>query len=162
MADLITHACTAVLWKAGTGNRRTRTFVAGTLLPDLLARAPAMALSRLNAVFEPLPDALVYMWAPLHLPVGMLPAAVGLSLLSPPDQRRETVANLLGGMVLHLAVDLLQAHYTPGYRIFFPLSDVGVELGLIGSEDTVRFAPILVAVTVAVVLLQRRRAASSS
>lgn len=158
MADLITHACAAVLFKAATGNRRTRTFVAGTLLPDVLARAPAMTLSRINAVFEPLPDTLIYMWMPLHLPVGMIPAAVGLSLLSPPSQRRETCANLLGGMLLHLAVDLLQTHYAPGYRIFFPFSDVGVELGLIGSEDTVRFAPFLVVVTAIVVLAQRRRA----
>jgi len=144
VADLITHACVAALFKAATGRRRVRTFIAGTLLPDLMARAPAMALSRVNRALPALPDELVYLFAPLHLPAGMLPAAFAISLLFPAGQRRETFGNLLGGMLLHLAVDLLQTHYTPGYRLLFPLSDAAFELGLIGSEDSVRAAPVLV------------------
>lgn len=158
MADLITHGCVAILLKVATGGRRVRTFVAGALLPDLLSRAPAMVMSSVNARFEALPDVLVYMWAPLHLPAGMVPAALLLSLLFPEDQRRETFVALLGGMMLHLALDLLQSHYMPGYRIFFPLSPLGVELGLIGSEDTVRLAPFLVAITAVVSLRVWRRA----
>ena len=160
MADLITHACVAVLFKALTGGSRVRTFVAGTLLPDVMARVPALALGLLNRHVDGLPDIVRSMWMPLHLPVGMVPAAYVLSLLFPEEERLEGFYALLGGMFLHLAVDLLQRHYTPGYRIFFPLWSQGLELGLIGSEDSVWAAPILVVLAAAAWWWRSRRAAA--
>ena len=49
-------------------------------------------------------------------------------------------ANLLGGMLLHMAIDLLQSHLGVGYPLLFPFSTHAVELGLIGSEATVPLA----------------------
>ena len=160
MADLITHACVAVLFKAITGGGRVRTFVAGTLLPDVLARVPAMGLGLVHRHVEGLPDIVRSMWMPLHLPVGMIPAAYVLSLLFEEAERPAVFRALLGGMMLHLAVDLLQRHYTPGYRIFFPLWPQGIELGLIGSEDTIWAAPFLVVLAALAWWWRSRRAAA--
>ena len=48
--------------------------------------------------------------------------------------------NLLGGMALHLGLDLLQSHHGAGYLLGFPFSDFAWELGAIGSEATVGWA----------------------
>ena len=66
VADLITHGCVALLVKAGTGGPQVATFVAGTLLPDLLSRAPSIALTRLRGLGLPVHEALIYGWTPTH------------------------------------------------------------------------------------------------
>jgi hypothetical protein len=143
LADLITHAALAVLVKARRGSTHTPAFLAGTLLPDLLGRVPGLTVLFLRGRGLPLPDALAYLWEPFHLPLGMALVAYLLSRMAPPELRAGVGRNLLGGGALHLAVDLLQRHLGTGYMIFFPFSTVQVELGWLGSEDTVFLAPPL-------------------
>ncbi len=159
MADLVSHWALAVLVKAGTGWRDVPVFVAGSLLPDLLARLPPMALELVARPLGGLPAWASYMWAPLHLPAGMLAASYLLALLFPAERRRVVFANLLGGMGLHLLVDLCQDHLGVGYQLLFPLWTRPVEFGLWGSEDTVLVAPLLAAAAAAVWWRQRRRSA---
>lgn len=160
MADLITHGCTALLWRAWRPREHTPSFVAGSLLPDLLARVPSIGFTRLHdGLGWPIPDGLIYGFGPLHLPIGMALSSYLLSLLFPAPERRGIWAALFKGSLLHLAVDLLQDHYGAGYTLLYPCSMWDWEAGWLGSEATVVLAPPLVVLTA---LVWRRRARPSS
>jgi len=131
--------------------------VLGTCLPDLLGRVPSMALTWLRWSVPAIPEWLVYLWAPLHMPVGIVLSSYALSFLFPQVGRRTTFLDLLGGGLLHMAVDVLQRHFGVGYLLFFPFSWWDFELGWIGSEDTVRIVPLLVPITLAVMGWRRKR-----
>ncbi len=148
MADLITHAAVGLLIKAATGRRHAAVFVAGSLLPDVLSRLPSMLMSAARDVVD-VPVLLIYGWDPLHMPAGMVVVSWGLSLLFPEPERRGVFVNLLAGMLVHLALDMLQSHLGVGYPLLFPFSTHAFELGLIGSEATVPFALPLAAVAAA-------------
>lgn len=158
MADLLTHWSLAVLVKAGIGWRDVPLFVAGSLLPDLMARLPPLALELVARPLGGAPAWLSYMWVPMHLPVGMLVLAFVLCLLFPVHRRRLVFANLLGGMALHLGVDILQDHLGVGYQLLFPAWGRPFELGIYGSEDSVLVAPLLSAAALAVWWRRRSRA----
>ncbi len=162
MADLITHTCVAYLVKAIPGRPNVATFVLGTCLPDLLGRVPGMGLTWLRWSIPAIPEWAVYVWAPLHMPAGILLSSFLLSFLFPEAGRRAVFLNLLGGGLLHIAVDLLQRHFGVGYLLFFPFSWWDFELGWIGSEDTVRIVPFLVPLTAGVALWRRRVRARSA
>lgn len=152
MADLITHTCAALLWQSArpwTAERRRAipVFVAGTCLPDLLGRVPAMGLTALRWPLPWIPEPLIYLWNPLHLPTGILLSSALVSFFFPAERRAAVFRGLLGGGALHLAVDLLQSHFGVGYLLLFPFSLWDWELGWIGSEDTVRIVPVLLPVT---------------
>ena len=72
MADLLTHGAAAVLVKAATRWRMAPVFVAGTLAPDMLSRAPAIGLGLIHRHIIELPPALMYGWDPMHQPIGMV------------------------------------------------------------------------------------------
>lgn len=159
MADLITHTCAALLWKVATTPSappqvRWRvpltvpTFVLGTCLPDLLGRVPAMALMALRWRLPEVPEWLIYLWSPFHMPLGILICSVLVAQAFLPGTRRRAAAQLAGGGLLHVAVDLLQTHLGMGYLLLFPFSMWDFELGWIGSEDTVKIVPVLLPVTV--------------
>lgn len=147
MADLITHACTAILWKAGSGGPRPAVFVAGTCLPDFLGRVPPMGLTVLRWELPWIPEWAVYLWGPLHMPLGIVIWAWLFGFLFPVERRPEAVAALAGGGLLHMAVDLLQHHFGVGYLLFFPFSTWDFEFGVIGSETTVLIVPGLLPLT---------------
>ena len=115
MADLFTHASIAVLARL-TQSRPTwvATFVAGTCLPDI-ARVPTMVLTRARWSFPAIPEPLCYVWAPMHLPVGIGLVSFVVSLLFREAERRTAFRHLLGGGLLHLLVDLFQSHF--GIRV---------------------------------------------
>ena len=148
MADLITHTCVAVLFKAAIRRPHVATFVAGTCLPDLLGRVPTMALTIARWSIPAIPEWACYLTAPLHMPVGMVLSSYIAALLFPEPFRRTAFWNLFGGALLHLAVDVTQSHFGVGYLLFFPFSTWDFELGWIGSEDTVRIVPFLAPFTV--------------
>lgn len=153
----------AILWKLGVGPRDRASialFVAGTCAPDLLGQVPGLALIRARFYLPWIPEPLVYLWSPLHLPVGMVLMSYALAHLFEPAWRARAFRGLLGGGLLHLGVDLLQSHFGVGYMLFFPLSRWDWELGLIGSEDTVRIAPVLVVVTALLLGWHGKRAAA--
>jgi hypothetical protein len=150
VADLITHGCVALLAKAPTARAHVAAFVAGTFLPDLFGRVPSWALSRIGRTVTPVDPTLIYWWDVLHLPSGMVALAFTLAQLFPAALRRAVFWNLLGGMFLHLAVDLLQSHLSSGYLLLWPFSTTGFELRWMGSEDSIFIVPLLVPVTWAV------------
>ncbi|MCP4808521.1 MAG: hypothetical protein GY913_18885 [Proteobacteria bacterium] len=144
MADLVTHIATGLLFKGATRGRHAPLFVLGTVLPDVCGRVVGMGLSKLDPLFS-VPDLLVYGPGVVHMPLGMLAFTLLVAQLFRADQRAAVWANLLGGAVLHLVVDVLQHHTGTGYPLLFPLSQWHWEAGLIGSEATVPFAlPALV------------------
>lgn len=144
MADLVTHACLALLIKAPTQRKHVASFVAGTLLPDLLARLPPMALQRVAQALDwPIGPGWSLFFAPFHLPAGMLLLSLLLAQLFARGQRRGVGLNLLMGMLLHIGVDLLQDHGGFGYMLLFPVWDRSFELPIMGSEATVWVAPAL-------------------
>lgn len=147
MADLITHTCAAVLFKCATKGPYPATFIAGTCLPDLLGRVPAMGLSVVRWKLTWIPEPLIYLWNPLHMPVGIALGSALVSLLFPAKDRKNSFYALLGGGMLHLAVDLLQRHFGVGYLLFFPFSLWDFELGWISSEATVLLVPVLLPLT---------------
>lgn len=148
MADLFTHACVAVMVRLPQKSARgVATFVAGTCLPDI-ARVPAMVLTKARWTLPEIPEWSCYVWAPLHLPIGIVLLSYLVCQLFPAAQRRRAFANLALGGALHLAVDLTQTHFGMGYLLFFPFSEWDFELGWIGSETTVRIVPWLVPLTI--------------
>ena len=162
MADLVTHTCVAFLVKAGwdryapPATPQIATFVLGTCLPDLLGRVPSMGLTWLRWSAPWIPEWLVYVWGPLHMPIGIAIAAYTCAFVFPEANRRASAWNLLGGGMLHMGVDLLQHHFGVGYLLLFPFSWWDYEVGCIGSEDTVKIVPVLVPITLLVAWLRRR------
>lgn len=157
MADLITHTCTAVLCQAALDRRgtalrdgRLAVFIAGTCLPDFLGRVPPMALTEARWTFPSIPEWAVYLWGPLHMPTGILVTSYLFSFLFPEQGRPSVFRYLLGGGMLHIAVDILQSHFGVGYLLLFPFSLWDYEAGLIGSETTVLIVPFLLPITLLV------------
>jgi membrane-bound metal-dependent hydrolase YbcI (DUF457 family) len=162
--DAVTHLCSGLLLHAlapeGQPRRYAPLFVAGAVLPDLLSRAPAGVLSLVHGHLVPLPPVLLYCWAPLHLPAGIALWSALLALLTPVGQRPRAFLALLAGGGLHVALDLCQRHVGLGYPLLAPFSSRDFELGLMGSESTVAWVPVTVAVTGvawALSTLRRRR-----
>jgi hypothetical protein len=156
VADLVTHTCVAYLVKKVPDRPFVATFVLGTCLPDLLGRVPNMGLTLLRWHLPWIPEWLLYVWVPFHMPVGVLLFSFLGAFLFPESVRRWAFWNLVGGGMLHLAVDLLQSHIGVGYLLLFPFSLWDFELGWIGSEDTVRIVPFLVPLTLAVAWWRRK------
>lgn len=140
MADLLTHACTGLLWRGLRRGPHTGVLVLGTLLPDLLARIPPISLTWARDHGLSVPTALIYAWEPLHLPVGMALVAVLLASFFPAAERRAVAAHLAGGMLLHLLFDLPQDHLGQGYLLLYPFSVRSFELGWVGPEASVLWA----------------------
>ncbi len=149
MADLVTHMATGFLVKAVTRKGHTATLVLGTVLPDLVARAPGLVFARLREGGAPIPETFVHGPQVAHMPLGMLALGTLLALLFREKDRLEAWKNLVGGLFLHLALDLCQDHMGVGYMLFYPFSTHDFELGWFGSEATVLWAPWLAPLSVA-------------
>ena len=121
-------------------------------------RAPVSALQSLHRHGVTAPDRLVEGIAVLHLPLGFVPVTLAFALLFEERARAAVWMNLLGGCFLHLALDLTQHHVGKGYMLLFPLTDWDFELGWIGSEATVPYAPILLPISLLLWAWRRPRA----
>lgn len=158
MADLVTHVCTGLLPAALFRPRLAVPLAVGTVLPDLTGRVPQMALALLDVR---LPVRILWALDVAHTPVAQTLLAVALGQAVVARQRRETTAWLLVGVALHFALDVLQDHHGNGYHLGYPLTLTRYELGWIGSEATVAWAPWIALVTLAVwgARLKERRSA---
>ena len=145
MADLLTHMGTALLAKATTRGTGTGVFVVGVTLPDLAARLPGMALQELGERGLAIPEPLYHASSVLHQPLGMALLCLLIASFFQGPQQRLVFWNLLGGCLLHLAVDMLQGHVGGGHLLLFPLSTQDYELGWMGTETSVLVAPLLLA-----------------
>lgn len=163
MADLVTHGCVAVLWtclpwRTSPGGSHVAPFVLGTCLPDLLSRVPSAAVTVARWRWPGIPEEAIHLFAPLHMPVGIVIAALLASHAFREEVRPAIARALVGGGLLHLAVDLPQRHLGVGYLLLYPFSTRDVELGWIGSEDTVLAVPVLLPLTVWIARARRRAA----
>ena len=144
MPDLVTHGASGLLLGMAFAWRRPAPmlplFVAGNLLPDVLCRVPAILFGELDSHVLLVPRLLIYGWEPLHQPLGMALAALALALLFEPASRGRVWLQAYLGMLLHLLMDLFQFHEGAGNMLFFPLDDRSYEIGLVGSEASVRVA----------------------
>ncbi len=161
MADLVTHLCTGVIVKAVSGRPHVPVFLLGTVAPDLLSRVPSMGLTLLAQRGLPIPPAVVHAFEPLHLPLGMLLFSVFLAFLFPAGHRRGILGNFMGGMFLHLLVDLAQDHHGVGYVLGYPLVNQPFEFALVSSEASVSWAPLLVLLSTVLVVWRRRARGSA-
>lgn len=157
MADLVTHLCTGVIVKTISGKPHVPIFLFGTVAPDLVSRVPSMALTLLGQWGLPVPPEWVHSFEPLHLPIGILLLAALVSLLFDAAQRWSVFVNFLGGMMLHLMVDLLQDHHGVGYVLGFPLIDAPFEFGWMSSEASIRWLPVLMTISLGLVIWRRRK-----
>ena len=136
MADLVTHAAVGLLLGRGTGATRGAMALAaaGAVLPDVIGRAPGLAL-RLAG----LEAASWSAWLDVcHTPAGSLVMAALLSQAF--EQRARAAGWLAMGAASHFGLDILQDHHGLGYRLLFPLHAARFELGWIGSESTTMWA----------------------
>lgn len=148
MADLVTHACTALLPGAFLPARHLPLVTFGTVLPDLLGRVVPMVLAPLGHAAG-LPELVIWPWNGLHEPAGWLLVSAVLSFAFVEKERAKALLALITGCALHLGLDVLQDHHGEGYVLLAPFSTAKLELGLIGSEATVDVALPLLAVTAA-------------
>jgi len=128
--------------KAGTRGPHTAVLVAGTVLPDLCARVPSMGFSALAKSGVSVAPEIPYAFEVFHMPFGMLLLCLLIACCFEAEQRRSIFLNLLAGCFLHLALDLTQDHLGVGYLLGFPFTTVDFELGWLGSEATVLWAPL--------------------
>lgn len=153
MADLVTH----LLLNQLAGQRRLEPvalawFVSGAVVPDLASRVPRMALLaglERGVVTASETTRLVLFGLDLpHLPIGLAGVCVVAAALTPrrwlprKGRPRAGLLLLLGGL-LHLGIDVFQAHIEPAYRYLWPLVSTRFELGWIGTESSLVALPFL-------------------
>ncbi len=159
MADLVTHACSALLPAAGLRTPKLGLVVVGAVLPDLSGRVAPLGLDLLGRLGLPLPEWALWPWTGLHEPLGWALTCVLAAAAFVERQRAEAFRLLAAGCALHTALDLTQDHHGEGYLLLAPLSTARFELGWMGSEATVGLAlPLLAATAVAWIpaLVERR------
>lgn len=101
----------------------------GAAWPDLVTRPFHILLPATKPYVE-------VFHAPLLFPVW---AVLIAAWFAPPVRAKAAVA-LLAGMVSHIAIDLVQFHFTGGYLWLFPFSfQRSGWFGLMWAEDTMRW-----------------------
>lgn len=151
MADLLSHGL--VGWIAGARSLDRvglGWLVAGTVLPDLASRVPRVALETMG-VHGLISGGAFWRRVSLglelpHTPVGVVLVAVFVAAVLPsnwsmPSARRRIAMLLAGGGALHLLLDLLQEHITPGYHLLYPISATTWELGWLSTEASLAALP---------------------
>lgn len=143
MADLVTHLCSGAL-VALPAPRWLVPLCVGVTLPDITGRAPQMAFAMLDV---PLPNRLLWAFDVAHQPLPQVLLAGVFALWFRAEDQRRVLLGTLAGVALHFGLDVLQDHHGHGYYLWFPISEARWELGWIGSEATVSWAPWLLLVT---------------
>jgi len=152
MPDLMTHLL--IPWAVGRtaawDRPRLAIFCLGAVLPDLVSRAPSIALGRW-------PEA-ASIFSAFHTPIGVLILCLGLVMIFPEQERARFLSWLLTGAGLHLGLDLLQLTVrSDNYYWLFPLTFKDFQLGLFWPDQTVLALPGLMILVLAAELLRRRR-----
>ena len=147
MADLITHLCSVLLPASLCSIRWTGPLAVGVVLPDVLGRAPAMAVATFIQEPGPISGFLLTPFEVFHMPVGILLSALLVGCFTIRRDRFPMVCGLALGGLIHVALDVTQFHHNTGYPLLFPFSRVRFEAGIIGSETTVGWSGGLAALT---------------
>ncbi len=150
MPDLLTHYTAAYFLTRSSAFSRFRSlFYLGTILPDIISRP----------IYILVPKLAVYTVA-MHTPVFLLFLSLFLTEFFQNDIKKNARNYLFMGILLHLALDLLQKHLVGGYFWFFPFSWKTFEIGLFWPEAPLQFAPVwvlLILLTEAIYYIRKRK-----
>lgn len=150
MADLVTHLASALIPGVALKPWQAVLLSLGASLPDIVGRSPGLLAEAAERLGANTPDWLPTPFGIAHQPIGGVLLAGLLAWLLPERHRPAGVALLCGGVLLHLALDVLQDHHGHGYFLLVPFDWGRYELGCIGSEATVPYAPWLALATVVI------------
>jgi len=150
VADLVTHLASALIPGVALRPYRAVLLSIGTALPDVVGRSPGLLAEALDQAGIAAPVWLPTPFGIAHQPIGGVLLAALLAWLLPERERPLAVTLLSAGVLLHLALDVLQDHHGYGYYLLVPFDWGRYELGCIGSEATVPWAPWLALATVVV------------
>ncbi len=166
MPDLGTHLASAWLagrlWSLWTRirGRDIYLFCAGTALPDLLSRAPHLALDTLGTRYG---FNLQYLTRPLHTPAALLLVSLAVSYLFEARTRARTFAALALGALLHCLLDACQVvGPNQGYLWLYPFSSFSPQLNLFSGDRTPLAIPYLVGAALLMEGLLRLRRSKSN
>ena len=139
MPDLFAHFSSAYLPSRYQKFRQyDALLVAGTVLPDLLARIPIIIFVR----WFDLP--VVYFFRALHSPISMILVCYMLSFLFERSIRFKSFLSLIVGSFLHLILDLMQQQFFYGvYTPFLPFSIKTMQWDWFHYNTSLLFFPIL-------------------
>ena len=155
MPDLMTHLLLPYGLGRLTGRPQRRPsawlalFCLGAVLPDLLNRAPGIAL----------PSGLVAaITMPFHTPAGIIVTCLALAFVFPEAFRRQALGALLCGAGLHLLLDAFQRSLDAGsYYWLFPFSWSKGQIGLFWPDETLLALPFLAAFCLLAEAVAQRR-----
>ena len=152
MADLVTHI--GLAWAAGRAagclreipSRAVYLFAAGAALPDLLARAPHLAL-RSAAVRT--------VTVGLHTPICLVFACLSLSFLFEERRRARVFLALFAGALFHCFTDGFQQAWPGSYHWLYPLAAWSPQVEGYSGRTSVLYAPIVLGAALAAEALWR-------
>lgn len=150
MADLVTHLASALIPGVALRPHRAVLLALGTAMPDVVGRVPGLMAEGVERLGGTQPPWLTHPFGIAHQPVGGVLLAALIAWILPARERPLATLLLCGGVLLHLGVDVLQDHHGFGYHLLFPFGTGRYELGCIGSEATVPWAPWLALASVGV------------
>ncbi|OGL47606.1 MAG: hypothetical protein A2161_15470 [Candidatus Schekmanbacteria bacterium RBG_13_48_7] len=148
MPDLATHSLLATILQRVTREKISLILIlVGTILPDILSRAPIILSSHLE-----------WMAVPFHSPIPLFVLAYLVSMLFQEQSRKQVFISLLTGMYFHLFLDMLQWHVADhNYFWLYPFSQFQFELGLFDSNTVFTFLPFLIILVLGFELLRKHR-----
>jgi hypothetical protein len=149
MPDLVTHVVAGYGLQRGLWPRLSPWVLVGAVLPDILTRP-----------FTILWPGSFWWTMPLHTPIGLLLVCAAAAFVRGPAGGRSVFLNLGAGALVHVFLDLFQAHLAGSYYLFFPFSWHSVEVDLMWPETTLYLLPVWIAVGLWLGIreLRRRRA----
>jgi membrane-bound metal-dependent hydrolase YbcI (DUF457 family) len=152
VADLVTHI--GLAWAAGRAascfreipSRAVYLFAAGAALPDLLARAPHLALR--SATVRTITVG-------LHTPACLVFACLFLSFLFEERGRARVFLALFAGSLFHCFTDGFQQAWPGSYHWLYPLAAWSPQVEGYSGRTTVLYAPIILGAALAAEALWR-------
>jgi len=147
MPDLLTHYAAARIPGSLLRDRRIQAiFIFGTFLPDLAAKGLYWILHAPED-FD----------TPTHSIPGLLALSYLAALFVEERIRKPAFAALLGGGIVHVAVDLIKDNQGAGSAyLFHPFSTAGVEIGWINPENVIYLVPLDLAILAALWAWERK------
>lgn len=130
MPDLITHCLAPRIVLLGKLKKYLLLFIVGTILPDILSRAPHLFLQGCYSCS--------WVLTVLHAPF-ILTLFILIITLVFKKNKFQVFLSLFSGMLFHLLLDSLQRHFSSGYYWFFPFSFKTWEAGLFWPETSIYF-----------------------
>ncbi len=146
MPDLVTHVMAGYGLQRGLWPRLSPWFLAGAVLPDILTRP-----------FTIIWPGSFWWTMPLHTPMGLLFVCAAIALVCKPGISGSVFLNLGAGVLVHLFLDLFQAHLAGSYYLLFPFSWRSVEVNLMWPETSLYLLPVWIAIGVWLGIREMRR-----